>query len=297
MSFDFTPLNSLHDEWQSLQPLKPEDEARLWQKLRLEWNYHSNHIEGNTLTYGETSLLLFHDRTTGNHIFREYLEMKAHDVAIGYVRQLAADPSRMITEADIRDLNQIILKEPFWKEAITPDGQPTRREITPGQYKTAPNHVRTATGEMFYFATVEDTPPKMRALAEWLHQALQSPALHPVEIAAKLHHDFVIIHPFDDGNGRVARLLVNYILQRSGYLPIIVRTEDKAQYLTALGLADAGDLEPLTEYLSKATLVSLELGIRTARGQPIDISCTLPHRPPHRTTEEWMRELREGDSD
>lgn len=269
MNTDFAELTALHQEWQSLQPLKPEHEARLWKKLRLEWNYHSNHIEGNTLTYGETELLLLHDRTTGNHSHREYLEMKAHNLGIEHVRSLAADTSRVLTEGDIRDLNKIILKEPFWKAAETADGQPTRKEIIPGQYKTTPNNVRLSNGDVFFFASVEDTPPRMSALADWLKHELESPTLHPVAFAAKLHHDFVLIHPFDDGNGRVARLLVNYVLMRFGYLPLIVRTEDKANYLTALQLADAGELSSLIGYFHQLAEWSLNLGITAAKGERI----------------------------
>lgn len=110
-SFDSTDV--LKSEWDALQPVVPEHERRLWQKLRLEWNYHSNHIEGNTLTYGETVLLLLHGQTHGNHTLREYEEMKAHDVGIEHLRNLAADKGRLITPIDIRDLNKIILKEPF----------------------------------------------------------------------------------------------------------------------------------------------------------------------------------------
>lgn len=270
MSNPFETLNALRDEWQAVQPLSSENEARLWKKLRLEWNYHSNHIEGNTLTYGETELLLLHDRTTGNHTHREYLEMKAHDVGIEHVRTLAADKARLITEGDIRDLNKIILKEPFWKAAETADGHPTRKEILPGQYKTTPNNVRLPNGDVFLFASVEDTAPRMSALAAWVRQELESPALHPVAFAAKLHHDFVLIHPFDDGNGRVARLLVNYVLMRSGYLPLIVRTDDKSNYLTALQLADAGELSALIGYFHQLTEWSLKLGIKAARGETID---------------------------
>lgn len=270
MSLSFDSLTALQVEWQALQPLKPEHRDRLWRKFRLEWNYHSNHIEGNTLTYGETELLLLHDRTTGNHSHREYLEMKAHDVGIEHVRNLAADESRILTESDIRDLNKIILKEPFWKPAETADGQATRKQIIPGDYKTTPNNVRTATGEMFYFASVEDTPPRMQALAGWLRGELESPTLHPIVLATKLHHDFVLIHPFDDGNGRVARLLVNYVLLRTGYLPVIVRSEDKANYLTALRLADAGDLTPLTDYLARLAEWSLSLGIKAAKGESVE---------------------------
>lgn len=269
MSDLFDSLTALQAEWQALQPLQAEHQDRLWRKFRLEWNYHSNHIEGNTLTYGETELLLLHDRTTGNHSHREYLEMKAHDVGIEHVRSLAADSERIITEADIRDLNKIILKEPFWKAAETADGQATRKQIIPGEYKTSPNNVRTASGEMFYFASVEDTQPKMQALAKWLRQELEMPTLHPVALATKLHHEFVLIHPFDDGNGRVARLLVNYVLLRTGYLPVIVRSEDKANYLTALRLADAGDLTRLVDYICEMEEWSLKLGIMAGRGEPI----------------------------
>lgn len=270
MNMDYDQLNALRDEWQSLQPLTPENDSRLWKKLRLEWNYHSNHIEGNTLTYGETELLLIHDQTSGHHDHREFVEMKAHDLGIQYVIDLAADPSRLLSEGDIRDLNKIILKESFWKSAQTMDGKPTRKEIIPGQYKTTPNNVLTATGEIFSFASVEETGPKMKQLSEWLRQEIQAPTLHPVELAAKLHHDFVLIHPFDDGNGRVARLLVNYVLQRTGYLPVIVRTEDKSNYLATLRLADAGDLTPLTRYLEKLAEWSLKVGIQAAKGASIE---------------------------
>lgn len=270
MHTELQPLDALRDEWQALQPLAAEHEARLWKKLRLEWNYHSNHIEGNTLTYGETELLLLHDRTTGNHSHREYLEMKAHDVGIEHVRTLAADKDRLISESDIRDLNRIILKEPFWKYAETADGQSTRKQIIPGDYKTTPNNVRLPDGGTFFFASVEDTQPRMRALVDWLRQELTSPTLPIAACVAKLHHDFVLIHPFDDGNGRVARLLVNYVLIRNGYLPLIVRTDEKEAYLTALRLADAGELSALMTYLQRRLEWSLELGIKAAKAESIE---------------------------
>lgn len=266
----FTQLTALAAEWQRQLPLEPDREERLWKKLRLELNYHSNHLEGNTLTYGETELLLIHDRTKGNHTHREYLEMKAHNVGIEHVRALAADKQRTLTEGDIRDLNKIILKEPFWKPALTEDGQPTRKKIKPGDYKSTPNNVRTATGEMFYFASVEDTPPRMQALAAKLLREMETPTVHPAEFAARLHHEFVLIHPFDDGNGRVARLLVNYVLLRSGYLPAIVRTEDKASYLAVLQHADAGDHAPLIAYIANLAEWSMQLGLKAARGESID---------------------------
>ncbi len=270
MQKEIPHLDALRHEWLALQPLTAENEARLWKKLRLEWNYHSNHIEGNTLTYGETELLLLHDRTLGNHSHREYLEMKAHDVGIEHVRTLAADKDRLISEGDIRDLNRIILKEPFWKQATTADGQTTRKEIIPGEYKTTPNSVRQATGEIMSFASVEETPARMSDLVAWLRQELTSPTLPVAACIAKLHHDFIIIHPFENGNGRVARLLVNYVLMRGGWLPLIVRTEEKEDYLTALRLADAGELSALMTYLQRRLEWSMQIGIKAAKGESIE---------------------------
>ncbi|RYD31249.1 MAG: Fic family protein, partial [Verrucomicrobiaceae bacterium] len=192
-------IEALRTEWEALQPLSQENDRRLWQKLRLEWNYHSNHIEGNTLTYGETELLLLHGQTHGTHDLREYEEMKAHDVGIEHLKVLAADTSRVIRAGDVRDLNRIILKEPFWKAAQTPDGAATRKEIRPGEYKTHPNNVRTAGGEMFEFAPPSEVEARMHALLEWLTSTLERQSHDLLSTLAKLHHDFVLIHPFDDG--------------------------------------------------------------------------------------------------
>lgn len=264
-------VTTLFAEWQSLQPLSPENDRRLWQKLRLEWNYHSNHIEGNTLTYGETELLLIHGQTHGNHSIREYEEMQAHDVGIAHLRELAADQTRLIGETDIRGLNKIILKAPFWKPAQTADGQATRKQIIPGEYKTTPNNVITATGELFEFAPPSDVPARMQALVKWLDASLHEfREADLLWLLAKLHHDFVLIHSFDDGNGRVARMLVNYVLMRLGYPPIIVPTERKKDYLTALRLADAGNPAELEDFLSTCVVRSLELGIKAAHGENLD---------------------------
>ena len=270
MNTHFDTIGTLKAEWDALQPVSPENERRLWQKLRLEWNYHSNHIEGNTLTYGETVLLLLHGQTHGNHTFRECEEMKAHDVGIEHLRNLAADAARLINPGDIRDLNKIILKEPFWKPTQTQDGQPSRAQVIPGEYKTLPNSVITATGELFEYVSPMEVPARMQALVDWLGEALADPKLNILTIAARLHHEFVLIHPFDDGNGRVARMLVNYLFLRDGYSPIIVPTEQKTDYLTALRLADAGDLTPLAEFFGKQLTRSLNLAIRAGKGESID---------------------------
>jgi len=256
-------LHQLAVDWLAAQPLPKANEDRLWQRLRIEWNYNSNHIEGNTLTYGETLLLLIHGRTRGEHLLREYEEMHGHDVAIELVRVLARE-ERALGEGDIRDLNRIVLKEGFWRVAETLDGEPTRKWIEPGRYKTQPNHVMTATGEIFYFATPEETPARMAAFVQWLRAEMEGPTLALPDLLARFHHELIRIHPFDDGNGRVVRLLVNYVLLRAGLLPLVVKSKDRPRYLETIAFADAGDLVPLGNFFAEAMRWSLRLGLEAA---------------------------------
>jgi len=250
-------LDSAREALASLD-MASEDEARLWKKFTLEWNYHSNHIEGNTLTYGDTELLLVHGTVSGTHAVRDIEEMKAHDVAIRHLRELA-DDKRPMTESDVRYLNRILLKESFWKDAITPSGQATRIEILPGVYKEQPNNVRLPDGSTFAYATPSDVPIKMGELMSWLSEQLES-----------VHHRFVLIHPFADGNGRTARLLMNYVLLRAEFPPVIVRTDDKEEYMACLRQADAGDMNPLAEFLARNLGWSLEVAMRAAKGESIE---------------------------
>ena len=201
----------------------------------MRFNHTSNHIEGNTLTYNETLLLLIHGRASGDHKLREYEEMKAHNVAFEHIVQLAQE-KRPMSEGDIRDLNKICLKEPFYKTAQTPDGEPTRKKIIPGEYKNLPNHVLTETGEIFQFSTPEETPALMtelvRWIENWLKKNLEDQHENLASFLAELHERFILIHPFDDGNGRVVRLLINYALIRLDCLPIIIH--DLKEYIKAI---------------------------------------------------------------
>lgn len=262
-------IEKLYKQWLSLQPLSNQDNERLWKKIRLEWNYNSNRIEGNTLTYGETELLLIRGRVEGDHPIRDYEEMKAHDLAVEKVRELAKDKERDLIEADIRTLNLLVLKEPFWKEAETLDGKSTRKQIFPGQYKTQPNHVRTPTGEIFKFTIPEEVPAKMKELMEWFRENMESPPASIAPFLAQLHHRFILIHPFDDGNGRIVRLLLNYALIRFGYPPFVIENKDRENYFSALQKADVGNMDALAVYLGKTLVSWLEIGIKAAKGESI----------------------------
>ena len=262
-------LETQISEWHKRrQDMKYLDEERLWKKLRLEWNYNSNHIEGNTLTYDETELLLIHGRTAGGHPLRDYEEMKAHDVAIDHTRQLASS-EQILGEGDIRNLNRILLKEPFWQSAATQDGSPTRKRIVPGRYKTQPNHVRTATGELHRFAEPEETPALM---GDWTHnfrRHLERTAYPLPLFMAESHWRFLCIHPFDDGNGRTARLLTNYVLLQKDLPPVVIKSDDRDRYIGVLQKADLGHMLPLARFMLENVSWSLALAIRASKGESI----------------------------
>jgi len=252
----------------SLKPLSPENQAKLDKKFRLEFNFNSNHLEGNTLTYGETELLLIFDQTEGTHDFREYQEMQAHDVALKMIQEEASDQERPLTEQFIRSLNAKLLVKPFWKEAITADGQPTRKQIIPGEYKKTPNSVRLANGEIFAYSSPEDVQNEIAELVAWFNE--KSETEDPVLLAAMLHYRFVRIHPFDDGNGRTARLLMNYVFSKNNLPLVIIKSAEKKDYLAALNKADTGKINAFVEYIGNQLLWSLDLSIKAAKGDNID---------------------------
>src|ERR1700761_3159726 len=149
-------INSLKEKIENLRPLSQEVEGKVFQKLRLDWNYNSNAIEGNKLNYGETVAFLMEGITAKGKPLKDHLDIRGHNAAIDFLLELMKD-SRLMTETDIRSLHEIILVEPYDSPAKTAEGYPTTKRINLGQYKTSPNHVKTSTGEIHYYATPEET--------------------------------------------------------------------------------------------------------------------------------------------
>lgn len=259
----------LKKELDLLRPLKKEDELRIMQKFRLDWNYHSNNLEGNTLTYGETKALILFGITAQGKPLKDHFEVTGHDEAIKWVLEVIKQ-DRPLAENFIRELHKLILKEPYEVDAITPEGQPTKKRVNIGVYKTTPNHVKTKTGEIFRFATPEETPALMNDLIIWYRERIQKEDFNPILLAAEFHYKYIRIHPFDDGNGRTARIIMNFILMQYGYPPVIIKTDDKENYFTALQQADAGLLEPFIDYIAKNLNRSLELMIKGGKGESIE---------------------------
>ena len=263
-------VRALRDELDSTRPLDAEQVGKAMQRLRLEWTYHSNAIEGNSLTYGETRALLMHGVTAQGKPLKDHLDVKGHREALDYLERFvrAEEP---LTLAAIREIHRVLLGEPYEAVAETPGGQRTRRTITPGEFKTQPNHVVTETGETHYYARPEETPALMQGLVDdyragWVQ--VEAGGVDAVVFAADLHHRFASIHPFDDGNGRMARLLMNLVLMLAGYPPAVIRQENRPAYYGALAEADAGDLDALVRFVAGELEATLDLYLRTLRGEP-----------------------------
>lgn len=277
-------IEQLYKEWQALQPLKPEDESRLKRKFMLEFNYNSNHIEGNTLTYGQTELLLLFGKVVNEASMKDLEEMKAHNVCLKMIQEEATDAHMPLTETFIRQLHHTLLREDYTLYHQLPDGTTTSYVIHAGIYKTRPNSVITVTGERFEYASPEETPALMTDLVEWYNAEEQKGALSPIELATVLHYRYIRIHPFEDGNGRMARLLVNYILTRHHYPMIVVKSHDKDRYLTALNRCDVQvgptpsvgahaeleQLKPFVDYMTQCLEAALTISIKAAKGENIN---------------------------
>lgn len=277
-------ITTLYKEWQSLQPLKENDQTRLDRKFMLEFNYNSNHIEGNTLTYGQTEMLLLFGKVVENADMKDLEEMKASNVGLKMIKEMAVDKEQPLTEYFIRTLHQTLLREDYTVYRQLPDGTNTSYAVHAGRYKTRPNSVITATGERFEYASPEETPALMTDLLQWYNEVEAKGDLSPLELASLFHYRYIRIHPFEDGNGRISRLIVNYILYRHGYPMIVVKSADKSNYLTALNRCDVAvgpvpsdgahaelsQIAPFVVYMRKCLERALYISIKAAKGESIE---------------------------
>lgn len=203
----------------ALRPFPPEALGKLEHYYDVELTYTSNAIEGNTLSPVETTLVIEQGVTISGKPLKDHLEALDHYDAIRYVRELARERTPL-RESDIRNLHKLVMLR-------------SRPEIA-GQYATLGRYVRTETGR-HEFPVPAEIPALMGDFAAWLAVAGSSPVT-----AFTAHRRLVDIHPFNDGNGRVARLSMNLILIRAGYPPVAVRPEDRVEYIRALQVAQAG---------------------------------------------------------
>lgn len=210
----FETIDDLKQQLDALRPLPKHSVQSLHEAMVLEWTYHSNAIEGNTLTLKETKVVL-EGITVGGKSIREHFEAINHREAIEWVESVVAR-HEPFSERLVKSIHQLVLKNIDGSNA---GGYRQENVMIAGAEHTPPDHLHL--------------PTLMAELVQWYQQQ----GYHPVERAARLHVDFVGIHPFVDGNGRTARLLMNFDLMSSGYLPVIIKTEHRLAYYEALDKA------------------------------------------------------------
>lgn len=206
-------------------------ELRAYYRVGLTWS--SNALEGNSLTESETKVVLEDGLTVAGKPLREYYEATGHAKAYDAMWTML-NAVKPLTEADIRLLHGL-----FYSQVD---------EATAGSYRLQRVFI---SGSKFTPPAPEKVPGEMAGFVRWLEEAEK--ALHPVELAAQAHKRFVFIHPFIDGNGRVARLLMNLCLLRHGYTLAIVPPVLRVEYIQLLEKAHTDDA-PFVEFIADRVL-------------------------------------------
>ena len=219
------------------RPLESFTVQRLHTDLRLLTTYHSNAIEGNTLSLHETQMVLEYGVTIDGHPLREYLEATNHAEAFDELSKLVETP---ISTRTIQRLHSLVM------DKIDPNA---------GELRKVQVYIR---GANFTPPSARDVPVYIEQWVQWLtsDRALR---YDPVTRAAIAHHDFEAVHPFTDGNGRVGRLLLNLMLMQEGYPPAIVLREWRPRYIQALQHAHTGEYVPLIDLIGLAVENALDL--------------------------------------
>lgn len=226
----------------SKRPLPKETLKSLEENFKLEWTYNSNAIEGNTLTLKETKVVL-EGITIGGKTMREHLEAINHKEAIEFLEKLINDNSEL-SEMDIKNIHALVLKGIDDENA--------------GRYRT----------ENVIISGAIHIPPESVIVAELMEKLIYrydewKERYHPIIVAALLHAEFVKIHPFIDGNGRTARLLMNFQAMKNGYPPIIIRTEQRHSYYDALDKgAMTGNYTDFVKMVTKQAEEMLDLYLK-----------------------------------
>ena len=230
---------------QSLRPLPPASVAKLRKQFAIEMTYNSNAIEGNRLTLRETFLVIQEGLTIKGKSLKDHLEAKDHYEALNYLYDfIEKDKHSTISEVFIRGIQSLIVRETEKQEA--------------GKYRsgnviiTGSNHTPPDSSEI---------PSLMEDLIIWIKN--NEKKLHHVELAAIIHHKLVFIHPFFDGNGRTARLIINLFLMQKGYPLVMILKNDRKRYYNALDKADRGNYLPFILFVFQAVERSLNIYLKT----------------------------------
>lgn len=229
----------------ALRPLPKVAVEKIREQFNLEMIYNSNAIEGNSLTLKETHLVINEGFTVKGKPFKDHLEAKNQREALEFLYDIVRKgETYSMSKQLIRSIHQLVVRD-------------TDKEWA-GKFRNS----------NVYIAGTEHIPPdalevdhKMDELVEWL--MTEQKRIHPVELAAVFHHRFVNIHPFFDGNGRTARLMMNVILMQRGFPLVVILKNDRKKYYRVLAKADKGEMKDLVLFIATAVMRSLEIYLKT----------------------------------
>jgi Fic family protein len=230
---------------------------KIEEQMQVDFVYNSNKIEGNTLSRGETELVMKGitiDKKNivealGGKSLEDIIAAQNHPNAINIVKKIAFDKSHTITENDIKKIHETAMK---------------RVLETAGQYRQYDLSVK---GAGFTPPPYYEIPKHMKELILLINN--NQDELRPIELVAQVHYDFVWIHPFENGNGRMARLLMNLLLVRNGYPFTVIKNVDKPQYLRALRQMDvSSNFEQFLVFIARCVEQTLDLYLASVAGKP-----------------------------
>jgi Fic family protein len=269
MSYQETKLkiDSLKEKVAAHGKLTDEQLKKINYKFRLEWNYTSNSMEGNTLTIDETRSVMVGNIDVHQKPYKHVAEMKGHDEVISEILKVGKGELRL-SETRIKQIHTSIMYE----EA---DGL---KDLV-GNWKKQNNHVINRKGEKFDFMDWELIPDKIHdllnrtnAAIDALQQGKRKDVRHPLDIAFDFHFEYLTIHPFYDGNGRTARILTNLILISFGYPPFWITEKEKDTYYAYLTDIQGygGDRKLLDAFMADLVLRSQQLVVDVIEGKDIE---------------------------
>lgn len=235
----------------SKRPLPSEIVRRLESEFRTEFTYNTNAIEGNRLTLRETELVIEEGITVGGKSLREIYEVRNHPEALEYIERLATE-GRQITKSDLLTLHQIIMK-----------GTTDQKFL--GTYRSGEVRIR---GSRHVPPPAYEVDPLMEQLLYMMNNNPDDYAT--VELAVMVLHRVAHIHPFQDGNGRIARLLANLVLMKKRYPPIVIPRSDRVKYLSSLEKADRGDHRQIVNFVAQYAVKHLDILLRALEQKPSD---------------------------
>ena len=235
-------------------------------KIRLDWNYYSNRMEGGTLTAAETRSVMIGNIDIKGKPMKDVIEMNGHDQVVLDILSMASGKMRL-SEKRIKEIHKAIMHE-----------TDSEKQKQIGKWKTEANEIINYKNEKVRFTEPADVADEMHKLINWLNTQIdhyhhpKKTALHPVEIAAQFHLEYVSIHPFYDGNGRTARILTNLILISFGYPPIIIKDEHKKQYYNLLSDIQSygGKPDLFFDFVAERVIETQDLYLAAIEGENLD---------------------------